>query len=63
LGLGAAGCAGTKLAQKAFGDGIKCNKKKSKTYGWTRNKIQIIKNEKNSLNFRGVFATDVTKKN
>jgi hypothetical protein len=31
LGLGAAGYAGTKLAQKAFGDGIK--KKKTKTYG------------------------------
>jgi hypothetical protein len=36
LGLGAAGYAGTKLAQKAFGDGIKNNKKKTKkpkTYG------------------------------
>jgi hypothetical protein len=29
LGLGAAGYAGTKLAQKAFGDGIKKNKKKN----------------------------------
>ena len=39
LGLGAAGYAGTKLAQKAFGDGLKKNKKKTKkpnkseTYG------------------------------
>jgi hypothetical protein len=37
LGLGAAGYAGTKLAQKAFGDGIKKrikkNTKKTKTYG------------------------------
>jgi hypothetical protein len=31
LGLGAAGYAGTKLAQKAFGDGIK--KKNPNTYG------------------------------
>ncbi|KAJ3639493.1 hypothetical protein Zmor_002851 [Zophobas morio] len=30
LGLGAAGYAGTKLAQKAFGDGLKKNKKKPK---------------------------------
>jgi hypothetical protein len=36
LGLGAADYAGTKLAQKAFGDGIKKDKKntkKTKTYG------------------------------
>jgi hypothetical protein len=36
LGLRAAGYSGTKLAQKAFGDGIKKNKKKTKkpkTYG------------------------------
>jgi hypothetical protein len=36
LGLGATGYAGTKLAQKAFGDGIKKNLKKTKkpkTYG------------------------------
>jgi hypothetical protein len=36
LALGAAGYAGTKLAQKAFGDGIKKNKKNTKnpkTYG------------------------------
>jgi hypothetical protein len=43
LGLGAAGYAGTKLAQKAFGDGIKKKQKtgsassesktKAKTYG------------------------------
>jgi hypothetical protein len=34
LGLGAVGYAGTKLAQKAFGDGIKKNKKKNpNTYG------------------------------
>jgi hypothetical protein len=33
LGLGAAGYAGTKLAQKAFGDGIKKNLKNPKTYG------------------------------
>jgi hypothetical protein len=36
LGLGAAGYAGTKLAQKAFGDGIKKNLKNTKnpkTYG------------------------------
>jgi hypothetical protein len=30
LGLGAAGYAGTKLAQKAFGDGIKKDKKNTK---------------------------------
>jgi hypothetical protein len=30
LGLGAAGYAGTKLAQKVFGDGIKKNKKNTK---------------------------------
>jgi hypothetical protein len=35
LGLDAAGYAGTKLAQKAFGDGIKKIKKKNI---WTRNK-------------------------
>jgi hypothetical protein len=29
LGLGAAGYAGTKLAQKAFGDGIKKDKKET----------------------------------
>ncbi|KAJ3640538.1 hypothetical protein Zmor_003831 [Zophobas morio] len=31
LGLGAAGYAGTKLAQKAFGDGLKKNKKKRRS--------------------------------
>jgi hypothetical protein len=36
LGLGAAGYAGTKLAQKAFGDGIK---KEESEHIWTRNKI------------------------
>jgi hypothetical protein len=41
LGLRAAGYSGTKLAQKAFGDGIKKNKKKDKEAKeiWTRNKI------------------------
>jgi hypothetical protein len=39
LGLGAVGYAGTKLAQKAFGDGIKKNKKKEPEHIWTRNKI------------------------
>jgi hypothetical protein len=62
LGLGAAGYAGTKLAQKAFGDGIKNNLKKDNEAEdiWTRNKIDrkkwlsnieisdITKNEKNS---------------
>jgi hypothetical protein len=74
LGLGAAGYAGTKLAQKAFGDCIKKNKKKDKEAEdiWTRNKIDrkksglsnieisdIMKNEKN---FRGVFAIDMLPK-
>jgi hypothetical protein len=41
LGLGATGYAGTKLAQKAFGDGIKKNLKKNEEAEdiWTRNKI------------------------
>jgi hypothetical protein len=51
LGLGAAGYAGTKLAQKAFGDGIKKNKKKDKEAEdiWTRNKIDRKKSGNGSL--------------
>jgi hypothetical protein len=73
LGLGAAGYAGTKLAQKAFRDGIKKKKKDEEPEDiWTRNRIDrkksglsnieisdIMKNEKN---FRGVFAIDMLPK-
>jgi hypothetical protein len=69
LGLGAAGYAGTKLAQK---DGIKKNKKKEEPEDiWTRNKIDRkksglsnieISDMKNEKNFRGVFAIDMLPK-
>jgi hypothetical protein len=57
LGLGAAGYAGTKLAQKAFGDGIKKDKKKHKKDEdiRTRNKID----RKSGLN--NIEITDIMK--
>lgn len=72
MGLGAAGYTGTKLAQKAFGDEIKKNKKTDNT--WKRYKIdskkglsnvEICNIMENEENFRGVFAIDIhiTKKN
>jgi hypothetical protein len=74
LGLGVAGYAGTKLAQKAVRDGIKKNKKKDEEPEdiWTRNKIDRKKSGlsnieisdimKNENNFRGVFAIDMLPK-
>jgi hypothetical protein len=44
LGLGAAGYAGTKLAQKTFGDGIKKDKKNTKKTKTCGQGIKLIGN-------------------